>query len=179
MDQYIIETPRLELYAASREMGEAELSGKAEFSRLLNANIPDNWPPPGNDENTMKWFLDRLDENPANLGWLAWYIVLKNDGQYKRTVIGGIGFKGAPDENGVAETGYGIMETFQRKGYASEALQGILKWAFRNPELKMVIAETDEENEASLGVLLKNGFRFAGPGGEDGTIRYEKTREGF
>ena len=179
MDPFIIETHRLELIAASCEMAEAELAGRSEFSKLLNAEIPENWPPAGNDESTMKWFLDRLNENPANRGWLAWYIVLKNEGQRKRVAVGGIGFKGAPDENGVAETGYGIMETFQRKGYASEALQGILKWAFRNPELKMVIAETDEENEASLGVLLKNGFRFAGPGGEDGTIRYEKTREGF
>lgn len=179
MDQFIIETPRLELIAASREMGEAELATRPEFSSLLNAEIPENWPPHGNDENTMKWFLDRLNENPANRGWLAWYIVLKNNGQGKRAAIGGIGFKGAPDENGVAETGYGIMEFFQNKGYASEALKGLLNWAFGHNELKKVIAETDEENEASLGVLLKNGFRFAGPGSEEGTMRYEISRKGF
>jgi RimJ/RimL family protein N-acetyltransferase len=139
----------------------------------LDAEIPENWQPAGNYESTMKWFLDRLKENPANFGWLAWYIPLKNDDQNKRTAIGGIGFKGAPDENGVVETGYGIMEKFQLKGYASEALKGILLWAFQHPELKKVIAETDEENHASLGILQKNNFRFAGQGSEERTVRYE------
>lgn len=179
MNALIIETPRLELIAASCEMGESELSNREKFSSLLSAEIPENWPPPDNDETTMKWFLERLKENPANHGWLAWYIILKNDGQGKRIAIGGCGFKGAPDENGLVETGYGIMESFHRKGYATEALEGLLKWAFGHPETNTVIAETTTGNYASLGVLLKKGFRFVGPGCEEGTIKYEITREEF
>ena len=35
------------------------------------------------------------------------------------------------------------------------------------------MAETLPELTASIRVLEKNGFRFAGPGSEDGVIRYE------
>jgi len=179
MNPHIINTPRLQLIAASHKLGEAELVDRREFSRLLDAEIPDNWPPPDNDETTMKWFQDRLNENPANYGWLAWYIILKNDGLGKRMAIGGCGFKGAPDEKGWVETGYGIMESFHLKGYATEALNGLLKWAFGHPETKSIFAETVTGNFASLAVLLKNGFRLVGPGSEEGTIKYEITREEF
>ena len=177
MNALIIETPRLELIAASCEMGESELSNREKFSSLLSAEIPENWPPPDNDETTMKWFLERLKENPANHDWLAWYIILKNDSQGKRIAIGGCGFKGAPDKDGTIETGYSILVKYQRQGFASKALKGLLAWAFSHVEVKRVIAETLDGHVASVGVMLKNGLRFTGLGSEVGTIRYEITKE--
>ncbi len=108
-----------------------------------------------------------------------WHIILKDDGSGQRLAIGSIGFKGLPDENGITETGYSIMEDFQRRGFASEALEGLLKWAFAHEKVKMVIAETYPDHEASQGVMLKNDFVLAGHGSEEGVIRLELTRERY
>lgn len=47
-----------------------------------------------------------------------------------KTCIGMIGFKGYPDENGYTEVGYGISPNYRRRGYMSEALMGLVDWAF-------------------------------------------------
>ena len=177
MGNFIVITPRLELIAADREMAEAGLTDLNKLSGLLNAGIPDGWPPPFNDEEALRWFLDRIVTNPLERGWLMWHIILKDDGSGQRLTIGSIGFKGLPDENGITETGYSIMEDFQRRGFASEALKGLLKWAFGYDNVKMVIAETYPDHEASKGVMLKNDFVFAGQGSEEGVVRFELTRE--
>jgi len=179
MGNFIINTERLELFAADREMTEAGLSDYNKLSELLYAKIPDGWPPPLNDDDALRWFLEKIISNPLDRGWLMWHIILKDDGKGRRLAIGSCGFKGSPDENGIAETGYSVMENHHRRGFASEALEGLLKWAFGHENLKMVIAETFPGLEASKGVMLKNSFVFAGPGSEKGVVRFELTRERY
>ena len=72
--------------------------------------------------------------------------------------IGGLCFKGAPDAEGIVEIGYGIDETYRKKGYATEAVRGIVKWVFEHNEVKCVVAQTDIHNEISQKVLIQNGF---------------------
>lgn len=72
--------------------------------------------------------------------------------------IGGIGFKGAPDTEGTVEIGYGIQEGFRGRGYAAEAVEGIVKWALAQMDVKRITAQTEPDNAASQNVLLKNGF---------------------
>ena len=179
MEDFIINTPRLELIAADLEMADAGLTNLNLLSTLLNATIPDGWPPPLNDQDALQWFRDRLEINPLELGWLMWHIILKDDGSGQRLAIGSIGFKGLPDENGISETGYSIIETHHRLGFASEALAGLLKWAFNHENVKMIIAETYPDHEASKGVMLKNNFIFAGSGSEAGVIRFELKKESY
>ncbi|MCR4719897.1 MAG: GNAT family N-acetyltransferase, partial [Firmicutes bacterium] len=83
------------------------------------------------------------------------------------THIGELCFKGL-DENGVAEIGYGILEEHQCQGYATEAVKAVLTWAFQNPKVTAVEAETDAENMASKRVLEKCGFIANGKIGEEG-----------
>ena len=47
-----------------------------------------------------------------------------------------------------------------------------LKWAFQDPRVKAVEAETDPDNVASQKVLMKCGFRPNGEIGEEGP-RYQ------
>jgi ribosomal-protein-alanine N-acetyltransferase len=54
---------------------------------------------------------------------------------------------------------YAIFPSHWRHGYASEAAQALVDYAFQHLNLKRVIAETDYDNIASIGVMRKLGMR--------------------
>jgi ribosomal-protein-alanine N-acetyltransferase len=54
---------------------------------------------------------------------------------------------------------YAISPTHQRQGYASEAAQALIDYAFKELKLKRVVATTTYDNEASMGVMRKVGMR--------------------
>lgn len=83
-----------------------------------------------------------------------WLFVLKQE----NTAIGSACFKGAPDASGAVEIGYGTNALFQNKGYTSEAVGALCRWAFTQPGVKTVLAETEKSNLPSQRVLQKNGF---------------------
>ena len=81
----------------------------------------------------------------------------------------------APDGNGpsracyTTEFGlfYAVSPSYQRKGYASEAAQALVDYAFQVLHLKRLIAETDYDNLASISVMKKLGMRIeTNPGPE-------------
>jgi ribosomal-protein-alanine N-acetyltransferase len=54
---------------------------------------------------------------------------------------------------------YAVSPAHQRKGYATEAARALVDFAFEQLRLKRIIATTDYENTASLGVMRKLGMR--------------------
>jgi ribosomal-protein-alanine N-acetyltransferase len=56
---------------------------------------------------------------------------------------------------------YAISPTHQRRGYASEAARALVDYAFQQLNLRRIIAETDYDNIASIGVMRKLGMRIA------------------
>ena len=115
--------------------------------------------------------LDGCLLNPDQWEWYAIWIIELNDG----THIGDFCFKGL-DSNGVAEIGYGILEEYQGQGYATEVVKAALRWAFQNPNVTAIEAETDADNAASKRVLEKCGFLANGIIGKEGP-RYTLKRE--
>jgi RimJ/RimL family protein N-acetyltransferase len=77
----------------------------------------------------------------------------------KRTglCVGGIGFKGPPDDDRAVEIGYGICASRQGLGLMSEAVERLCQLARSQGALR-VTAETDVTNLASQRVLEKSGF---------------------
>jgi ribosomal-protein-alanine N-acetyltransferase len=94
----------------------------------------------------------------------------------EREVIGVAGYAGPPTEDGVVEIGYAVAPEHQRRGYATEATAALLSRAFEDPRVRVVAATTFPSLVASIGVLTKTGFAFAGAGEGDGTVRYERRR---
>lgn len=166
---------RLELIAGTLELACADFADRQGFSRLLNARVPDNWPPPLNNLQSMEWSVRFAETHPDDLGWGTWYFVRQND----RITIGNGGFKGTPLQDGTVEIGYSIIPEFQKLGYASEAVKALLAWAFEHTEVNRVIAETLPELTQSIRVLEKNGFFHIGAGSEEGVIRFETLRVDF
>lgn len=84
-----------------------------------------------------------------------WTIVHKEMNQ----MVADFCFKGAPDHAGEIEIGYGTYEEFQGKGIMTEALGAMIEWAFSQPNVNTILAETDQTNAASHKTLLKNNFK--------------------
>ena len=107
--------------------------------------------------------LDGALAHPSERVWYAmWMIELRNG-----THVGELCFKGnSPD--GAVEIGYGIAESCEGHGYATEAVTAVAAWAARQEGIKCVEAEAEEDNLASLRVLEKSGFVPTGERGEEG-----------
>lgn len=58
-----------------------------------------------------------------------------------------------------AELGYRVGEVFQRQGYATQAVQGALQFAFGELRLRRVEATASPANQASCRVLERTRFR--------------------
>ena len=73
------------------------------------------------------------------------------------TVVGGAGFFGPP-QAGEVEIGYGIVPSRQRRGYATEAVQAMVADVFQLDSVRIVTANVDLDNPASIRVLEKSGM---------------------
>lgn len=145
----MIETNHLKIYAASQQEMETFIERqsidvlKAAYTEMLKGCLanPDQW----------EWYA-------------IWMIELK-DG----THIGELCFKGL-DESGSSEIGYGINDSYQGCGYATEAVSAVVAWALKQNKTNCVTAEVDKDNIASIRVLEKVGFQLTGRIGEEGPI---------
>lgn len=96
----------------------------------------------------------KLVTRPAQIGWYTyWLLVERESGR----AVGMCGFKGAPVE-GEVEVGYGTFPPFRGRGYMTEALARLLRWADAEAPEVQVLAETRRENRPSRRVLEKVGF---------------------
>ena len=171
-----LQTARLTLVAGTLELARAETHDRRELAALLGVPSPNNWPPPLNDENSLAWFLRRLEEDPTIVGWATWYFLRGGSEDQLPILIGNGGFFGRPGADGTVEIGYSILPAHQRRGYAPEAVAALVNWAFTTPAVRRITAHTLPELRPSIRVLEKCGFRLLGPGAEEGTIQFERPR---
>ncbi len=150
----MLETKRLRIYSATQSQMETFIASQT--NDILKAAYLE--------------MLENCLKNPDKREQHAMWMIELKDG----THIGELCFKGL-DLSGVAEIGYGISEEYQNQGYATEAVKAVLVWAFQNPKVTAIEAETDAENTASKRVLEKCGFIFNGKIGEEGP-RFTVTR---
>jgi [ribosomal protein S5]-alanine N-acetyltransferase len=100
----------------------------------------------------------------------GWKAQLEADPQYEmlggtmidradRIAVGQMNFRALPDEANALELGYGVNPQYQGRGYATEAAQGLVRWATAQPGIGRITSACLEENVASIRVLEKVGFR--------------------
>lgn len=106
--------------------------------------------------------LAEMERLPGREYWAADWAVLLPGGER----VGGVGFKGAPGPDGAVELGYGIDQPYRCRGYATEAVGAMLRWALAQPGVRCVLGQTEPDNLVSQRVLLRNGFVPCGTGPE-------------
>jgi ribosomal-protein-alanine N-acetyltransferase len=148
-----VETARLELVACSSELARASLEGPATVRRLLGVAVPPTWPPSELTE-ALALYASPARADEAAAGWGIWLLVSTSE----RSLVGSAGFKGAPDRWGCVEVGYGIEPGFRRRGFASEALEALVEWAWGGG-VRRIVAECHDANQASARVLQRVGMR--------------------
>lgn len=99
----------------------------------------------------------------------SWQITLRKTGE----TVGELHFFGPP-KDGEAEIHFVIAESHRRQGYAAEAVQAAMHWAFQNPQLYFILGKVDIDDEASMRALEKLGFNACGS--SENCVRFEKER---
>ena len=112
--------------------------------------------------------------DPARLCWHSFFWLIRRS---DRTVVGAADFKAPPSPAGEVELGYGLGEGFRHMGYMTEAARALCGWAFTQPGVKAVTAETEAAGLASQRVLARCGFRLVSAG-ESYWWRLEKPAAG-
>src|SRR5262245_32321431 len=112
----MIETARLRLQLRSREELLALFEGMPEVS--------------------PEW-LARIRESTAPDPWTYGFGVFE---RVSGTDVGHAGFKGPPNADGMVEIAYGIHPEFQRRGFATEAVEGLTEFALRDLRVQLVWA---------------------------------------
>jgi [ribosomal protein S5]-alanine N-acetyltransferase len=98
------------------------------------------------------------DKNRNYLYATLWTIILKKH----HIMIGDLCFVREPNDAGEIEIGYGTYQSFRNKGFMTEAIGGIIKWAEQQPGILSIFAATEKTNVASYSFLEKNNFTRVG-----------------
>jgi [ribosomal protein S5]-alanine N-acetyltransferase len=154
-------TSRLTLIPFSTDLLRLALTERETLERRLSARFLPQW----NAENQLKILngvLRALEADPTSRVWRFYFILHTAD----RAVIGDAGFKGPPDHEGSVEVAYGVVPAYRRKGYAFEAAQALVRWAFLHPQVRQVTAGCDDENVGSIRILEKLGMHRVGVSGK-------------
>jgi len=150
-------TPRLRLVPLTRD--ELSALGATEVPRLRIAGaaiVPQLVDPPV--VRAIRAKMEGMEHAPTKEHpWLTyWLIVLRSE----ERGIGLVGLKGAPNDDGEVEIGYGIAPEYRCRGMATEAASGLIGWAFSDPRCWAVSAiGVRDDNVASKRVLEKLGMR--------------------
>lgn len=128
---------------------------------LSYRNDPDvfryqGWKTPFLREDATEYIAHAKDAIPGTPGeWLPLALERKDNGQ----MIGDIAFHITKSNPRQAYLGYTLSRSAWKQGYASEAVRKVLDQLFNNFNLHRIMADCDVENDASIRLLERLGFR--------------------
>ncbi len=149
-----LETRCLRIIALSRPCLKLLIEGTPVLEKKLGLN-PSGLELEEHTREAMTYLDDLAGNIPDSYPWITnWQIILKE----RNLSIGSACFMNVPDDAGEVEIGYGIYPDFQNRGYMTEALDRICRWALTQSGVRAVAGETEPGNLPSRRVLEKCGF---------------------
>lgn len=150
-------TPRLILEPMTLPLVEAVFRGdRPALEAIAGAKIPAAWPGRVLVERAFSASLEAIRADPETRLWGDRLMITREGAE--RLVIGSIIFHGKPDASGVAEVGYGVEESWQGKGIATEGTRAAVEWALEQEGVREITATTPPWHMASIRVLEKSGL---------------------
>lgn len=115
---------------------------------------------PHNDKSETKAYISWLKKKALKTcdNSYTWVIEHKKD----EKVIGTISIVDTDYSKKIATVGYTLAADYQHKGYATEALKGVIKYLFEDMSVERVQAKVMVENDASLRLLERVGMQREG-----------------
>ena len=86
------------------------------------------------------------DPNKNYLYSTLWTAVLKEE----NSMVGDLCIIGEPNAAGEIEIGYGIYDEYKDRGYMTEIVSGLIRWAKSETRVLAVVASSEETNFASF-----------------------------
>jgi RimJ/RimL family protein N-acetyltransferase len=164
-EDLVIRSERLELPILSLHQLDRLTAGDgAGVAADLGANLSPLWL----DE--VRWLAARrahqLRQRPTDAPWLLRPILLRaHDGSL--SAIGYLNFHAGPDERGMVEVGYTLLPDERGHGYAIEAVRAAFDWATRVHGIRRFRASVAPDNQRSLNLIARLGFRQTGDQWDD------------
>ncbi|MBB5173865.1 GNAT family N-acetyltransferase [Texcoconibacillus texcoconensis] len=103
-------------------------------------------------------FIDIAQQSYQNPHYIIWGAEHIETGK----LIGTCGFKNWNRTSQHAEIGGNLSRELWGNGYATEAMNAIIKHAFTTMNLNKICATTNEQNTTALAILNKYGFKHEG-----------------
>jgi RimJ/RimL family protein N-acetyltransferase len=145
-----IETERLILRSMSPSfLTASQLDDLVSAETEIGLGIPKDWLM---EKPLMAMRLQDIADDPAYAPWSVRAIGLRSE----RWMVGHIGFHERPRE-GTAELGYTIFAAARRRGFAQEAIEGMMRWAAANGACRFILS-VSPDNAASQALARKLGF---------------------
>lgn len=149
-----IETDRLVLRHMSPEfLSASQLDDLVSAEVEIGLVVPKDWL---EEKPLMSMRLEDMAGDPGYAPWSLRAIGLRSE----HWMVGHIGFHQRPRE-GTAELGYTIFAAARRRGFAEEAIRGMLGWAAGNGATRYVLS-IRPDNDPSHALARKLGFTKVG-----------------
>ena len=150
----MINTKNLQLLPVEPSHIEAFLRSKSDLAALLHVSIPNSWPTFPEAFSSPSNPAQESESQPTD--WRGYFFIHPEKG----ALVGNGGFYGEPDRSGIVEIGYEIAREYWNCGFATEAVQGMIRYAFAHKDVNAIVAHTLAEKNASNTVLQKVGMKF-------------------
>jgi RimJ/RimL family protein N-acetyltransferase len=128
----------------------------------LDAKVPVDL---ADDPAVLRFALAQLAADPDYLPWSVRALILEGSGE----MVGHIRFHTRPDPDYLrpyvekaVEFGYVVFAAHRRRGYAREAIDGVMRWAEDEHGIRRFIVTISPDNVASLRLADRFGFRKIG-----------------
>jgi len=125
--------------------------GQEDLAEVLPISVYDGRQ--AHSEEDARWMLEQIAADYRQGTSIHWGLFLPDT----YTLVGSCGFyRGFAQETG--ELGYILKAGYRGRGFMREAATAIVRFGFTGLGLRRIVAYTDSDNEASIGVLRAVGF---------------------